>query len=154
MTEPALQTLLDHAAISDVLHTYASAVDRRDWPLFRSLFTERVIVDMRSFAPDRYFEIGVDELLELARPIDRFDATQHTSTNHLHRIDGDKATSVSYMQAGHFVKRPDGDFNCFLYGYYTTSLVRTDAGWKIREYALTITAQQGDPRVFEWAGMR
>jgi hypothetical protein len=58
------------------------------------------------------------------------------------------------MQAGHFLTRPDGHYACFLYGYYTNDLVRTPAGWKIARCALTVTAQQGDPRVFEWAGFR
>ena len=154
MANASLQTLVDRAAISDVLHTYATAVDRRDWALFRSLFTDQVFIDMRSFAPDRYGEIGVDQLLDLAKPLGNFSATQHISSNHTHRIDGDEATCVSYMQAGHFLKRPDGDFHCFLYGYYTYSLVRTAAGWKICKYAMNITAQEGDPRVFAWAGMQ
>jgi hypothetical protein len=34
-----LQDLIDRAEISDVVHGYASAVDSRDWPLFRSIWT-------------------------------------------------------------------------------------------------------------------
>lgn len=154
MAEISLQTLLDRAAISDVVHAYARAVDQRDWTAFRNLFTDRVFVDMRSFDPDRYLEVSVDELVELAMPLSAFDATQHVSSNHYHEIDGDRAICVSYMQAGHFLKRADGDFHCFLYGYYTYSLVRSEAGWKISRYALNVTAQQGDPRVFLWAGLR
>jgi hypothetical protein len=154
MTDLDLQRLIDRAAISDVVIAYATAVDQRDWVVFRSLFTDRVLVDMRSFDPTLHREIGADELVALARRLSAFDATQHISANHVHRIDGDRATCVSYMQASHFLKRPDRDFHCILYGYYTNSLVRTDTGWKICEYALTVTAQQGDPRVFEWAGFR
>ena len=36
MTDPNLQLLLDRAAISDVVHAYATGLDRRDWTLFRS----------------------------------------------------------------------------------------------------------------------
>jgi hypothetical protein len=154
MADMSLQTLTDRAAISDVVHAYASAIDRRDWAAFRSLFTDRVFIDMRSFDPTRYREVGADELLELAKPLGQFDATQHMSSNHVHRIDGDQANCTTYMQAGHFMKRADGDFSCFLYGYYTYDLTRSATGWKIRRYALNITGQQGDPRVFEWAGMR
>jgi hypothetical protein len=150
----ALKTLLDRAAISDVLIAYASAVDRRNWALFRSLFTDRVFLDFRTFDPKLYREMPADELVEISKRVGAFDATQHISTNHVHTIDGDRATCVSYMQAGHFLKRDDGEHVCFLYGYYTYSLVRTAAGWKIDRYALTVTAQQGDPRVFEWVGLR
>jgi hypothetical protein len=153
MTAPAdLQTLLDRAAISDVLITYAAAVDRRDWALFRSLFTDRVFLDFRTFDPSLYREMDADEVVDLARKLAAFDATQHISANHAHTIEGDRATCVSYMQAGHFLTRPDGQHACFLYGFYTNELVRTAAGWKIERYALTVTAQQGDPRVFEWVG--
>jgi hypothetical protein len=115
---------------------------------------DRVFLDFRTFDPRLYREMPADEIVELAKRLGAFDATQHISTNHAHTIDGDKATCVSYMQAGHFLKRDDGDHVCFLYGYYTYSLVRTAAGWKIDRYALTVTAQHGDPRVFEWAGFR
>ena len=153
MTHPAdLQTLLDRAAVSDVVIGYASAVDLRDWPRLRSLFTERVFLDFRTFDPSLYREMGADEVVDLARRLAAFDATQHISGNHACTIDGDRATCVSYMQAGHFMTRPDGRYACFLYGHYTNHLVRTAAGWKIERYALTVTAQQGDPRVFEWAG--
>jgi ketosteroid isomerase-like protein len=147
-----LQTLLDRAAISDVVIAYASAVDRRDWARLRALFTDRVFVDFRTFDPSLYREMDADEVVEQARHLAAFDATQHISSNHAHRIEGDRATCVSYMQAGHFLTRPDGRYACFLYGYYTHELVRTAGGWKIRRYALTVTAQQGEPRVFDWVG--
>jgi hypothetical protein len=58
------------------------------------------------------------------------------------------------MHAGHFLKRDGRDYACFLYGYYTYELARGAAGWKIDRYGLQITAQHGEPRVFEWIGMR
>ncbi len=152
--QPGMQTLLDRAAISDVVIAYATAVDRRDWPLLRSIFTDRVFLDFRSFDPRLYREMSANEVIELARRLSAFDATQHISANHVHTLEGDRATCVSYMQAGHFLRRPDGEHVCFLYGYYTHALVRTAEGWKIDRYALTITAQHGDPRVFEWVGFR
>jgi hypothetical protein len=135
------------------VNAYATAVDTRDWALFRSLFTERVFIDVRSLDPTRYGEISIEALLDLCRPLEGFSATQHASSNHVHTINGDEATCVSYMQARHFLKRPDGDFHCSLYGYYVYSLIRTATGWKIHKYILQSKAQEGDPRVFEWAGL-
>jgi hypothetical protein len=155
MTDQAsLQQLLDRAAISDVLNTYAAAVDTRDWALFRSLFTDPVFIDFRSFHPSLYRELPVDELVDITRGIAAFDATQHLSANHVHTIAGERATCVSYMHAGHFLKRDGQDHACFLYGYYTYELQRAATGWKVDRYGLQITAQHGDPRVFEWVGMR
>jgi len=154
MTDPALQTLLDRAAVSDVVNTYATAVDTRDWDLFATLFTDSLFLDFRDFDPSLYKQISRAELLDFSRPLERFDATQHLSANHRHTIDGDRATCVSYMHAGHFLKRDGQDHACFLYGYYTYELVRTAEGWKIERYALKVTGQHGDPRVFEWVGLR
>ena len=127
-------------------------MDSRQWELFGSLFLERVFVDFPSFGLSR--EMSRDELLEITRGIAGFDATQHLSTNHRHTIEGDRATCVSYMHAGHFLKHEGQDHACFLYGFYTYKLLRTAAGWKVDHYGLQVTAQHGEPRVFEWSGMR
>jgi hypothetical protein len=39
MTDTDLSILLDRAAISDVVNAYATGLDRRDWVLYRSIFT-------------------------------------------------------------------------------------------------------------------
>lgn len=152
--ESEIRALIDRAAISDMVNAYAMAVDTRDWDLFRSLFAERLFLDFRSFQPSLYRELPVDELVEMTRLIAGFDATQHLSANHVHRLAGDRATCTSYMHAGHFLKREGQDHACFLYGYYTYELQRDAHSWKIDRYGLQITAQHGDPRVFEWVGMR
>jgi ABC-type arginine transport system ATPase subunit len=149
----AIRTLIDRAAISDVVNAYATAVDSRDWALFASLFAPSVFIDFRSFHPDLHREVSREELVEITRGIAAFDATQHLSTNHRHTIAGERATCVSYMHAGHFLKRDGADHACFLYGFYTYELFREGAGWLIDRYGLRVTAQHGDPRVFEWTGM-
>ena len=55
------------------------------------------------------------------------------------------------MHAGHFLKHEGEDYACFLYGYYTSELVRSAAGWKVCKVKLSITARHGDARVFGWA---
>jgi hypothetical protein len=152
--EAQIRALIDRAAISDVVNAYATAVDTRDWDGFRALFLDPLFLDFRSFHPSLYRELSVEELVEISRKVAAFDATQHLSANHVHRIEGDRATCVSYMHAGHFLTRDGAQHACFLYGYYTYELQRTDAGWKIARYGLQVTAQHGDPRVFEWAGLR
>jgi hypothetical protein len=152
--EPEIRALIDRAAVSDVVTAYASAVDGRDWERFRSLFAETVFIDFRSFHPSLHRELPLDELVEITRGLAAFDATQHLSTNHAHRIDGDRATCTSYMHAGHFLTREGEQHFCFLYGYYTYELQRVGSVWKIDRYGLQVTAQHGDPRVFEWAGLR
>ncbi len=145
------QDLRDRADISDVVIKYATALDQRNWTLLRSILTEQVHIDYSSFDPTVDTVMEADEWVSRVTGLSRFYATQHLSTNHVHAIDGDQASCVSYMQAAHFLKRDGVDYACFLYGHYTNLLVRTDAGWKIRKCTLLITARHGDPRVFEWA---
>jgi len=152
--ERAVQQLIDQAAISRVVTAYATAVDSRDWALFRTLFTDRVFIDFRTFHPSLYRDVPLDELVSISQGLEGFDATQHLSTNHVHAIDGDRATCVSYMHAGHFLKRDGQDHACFLYGHYSYHLLRQGDVWLIDRYGLQVTAQHGNPQVFEWAGMR
>ena len=150
----ALQELIDRAAISDMVHAYATAVDTRDWELFRSLFVDPLLLDFSSFHPSLKREITVAELLEITKKISAFDSTQHLSGNHRHTIEGDRATCVSYLHAGHFMTRDGVKYEGFLCGYYTYGFQRRADGWKIDRYGLTVTAEYGEPRVFEWAGLR
>ncbi len=152
--EAAVQALIERAAISEVVNAYATAVDTRDWELFGSIFTDKLFLDFRDFHASLYKQVTREELIGITRGIAAFDSTQHLSCNHRHTIDGDHATCTSYMHAGHFLKRDGIDHACFLYGYYTYDLVRNRAGWLIEKYGLKITAQHGEPKVFEWVGMR
>ena len=49
MISADLQVLSDKAAISEVLHRYAMAIDLRDWSLLRERFTDQMQADFRSF---------------------------------------------------------------------------------------------------------
>jgi hypothetical protein len=152
--EAEIRHLIDRTAVSDVVTAYATAVDLRDWELFRSLFTPSVFIDFRSFDPRLYRQLPLDDLVAITQNLAAFDATQHLSTNHVPSIEGDRARCVSYMHAGHFLTHEGEQHFCFLYGYYTYELQRAAQGWKIDRYRLQVTAQHGDPRVFGWAGLR
>ncbi|MGE3692338.1 MAG: nuclear transport factor 2 family protein [Novosphingobium sp.] len=149
-----MQRLIDRTAVSDAVNAYATAVDTRDWELFGSLFADKLFLDFRSFHPSLYREVTREELVGITRSIEAFDATQHLSCNHRHSFSGDRATCVSYMHAGHFLKRDGEEHACFLYGHYTYELFRSGDGWLIDKYGMQITAQFGEPKVFEWVGMR
>ncbi len=150
MTNITTQILLDRAAISDVFHNYACGVDTRDWKLFRSLFADDLEADFTSMAPANMFH-GADKWCEwVRRSINALDATQHIITNHVHRIEGDKSQSQSYLQAQHVLRGQDGapDMHYLIGGYYKYDMVRAGAEWKIKRYSLNITWQTGDPGIF------
>ena len=157
MTDPRLQLLLDRAEISDVVHAYATGLDRRDWALYRRIFTDLIEMDFRSVGLRAGTYRAEDWVRDARRLFAGFSATQHTSTNHVHDVRGDAATCTSNMQAEHFVARESGDGldngadRWTIGGYYTNELVRTPGGWKLARVTLTVTWTRGNPGVPEIA---
>ncbi len=153
MAELELSALQDRAAISDVVHAYATGLDRREWTLFRSIFLDKIEMDFRSVGL-RVGPYDADRWVADAKRLFRgFKATQHTSTNHVHTLRGNEATCVSNMQAEHFIEREpddglaDGEDRWTIGGYYVNELVRTDEGWKLSKVTLNVTWQTGNADV-------
>ena len=155
MADYDLQSLIDRTAISEVVYRYATAVDTRDWPLYRSCFMDNVEIDFSSWNPEAKAKLSSDQWTQMVKEgVSGFEATQHMSSNHVHTIDGDRAVCVSYMQAEHFLQTDGGTKECTLGGYYTNELIRTGDGWKIRKCTLTVTWSRGDYGVFAMAAAR
>ena len=160
MSESELRSLLDRAAISAVVHAYATGLDRRDWTLYRSIFTDTIEMDFQSvglrpgpYDADRW-------VADAKRLFAGFKATQHTSSNHVHDLRGDRATCISNMQAEHFVEREPGDGldggddRWTIGGYYVNELVRTSEGWTLAKVTLEVTWPTGNPGLSQIAPER
>lgn len=126
MTELTRDDLADIAA---VLVRYASGIDRRDWELFRTCFTDDCVADYGGIGRWR----GVDEITTW---MDRTHApvgpTMHAITNIdvRPRPDGlDGAVARSYVDA--LIVFPDGASAVRSKGFYDDELVRTADGWRI-----------------------
>lgn len=146
-SEADVQQLLDCAAISDVVLAYATGLDRRDWALYRSIFSDEIDTDFSSLGIPAG-RVRADQWLADAQLLFAgFEATQHLSSNHVHDVRGDEATCVSYMQAEHFVNHEGRLERWTIGGYYTNQLVRTAAGWKLCGLTLTVTWQTGNREV-------
>lgn len=152
--DAALQQLLDRAAISDVVNAYATGLDRRDWALYRSIFLDEIEMDFASVGLRSGAYTAEGWVRSAQTLFAGFSATQHTSSNHVHEIQGDRASCMSNMQAEHFVAREPGDGldapdadRWTIGGYYRNELVRTPAGWKLQRVALIVTWSRGNPAV-------
>ncbi len=150
MSDAKIQLLIDRADISDIVYAYATGLDRREWTLFRSIFTDTIDMDFESVGL-RAARVDADAWVEDAKRLFAgFAATQHTSTNHVHDVRGDAATCTSNMQATHFVAREAGDglengADCWtIGGYYLNELVREDQSWKLAKVTLNVTWQTGN----------
>ncbi len=153
MSQVSPQDLVDRAQISDCVVAYATGLDRRDWELYRSIFTDEVEMDFTSVGI-RAGSYAADTWVRDARRLFAgFEATQHTSTNHVHTIRGDRATCMSNMQAEHFVAAgaddspSPGEERWTIGGYYINELTRTPAGWKLCGVTLKVTWSVGNPDV-------
>ena len=132
----------DRQDISDVLVRYATGIDRRDWTLFRTTFTDDCELD--------YGEIGswkgadaVTEFMQQAHAMAGH--TMHRLTNQVITINGDEAQSRTYIDALIMVGDTGSGVNAA--GFYDDDFVRTERGWRIarRRFTQVRVAQVGDP---------
>jgi hypothetical protein len=119
----------DRAQITDVLIRYATGIDSKDWPLFRTCWTDVVDVD--------YGELGTftdpDALTDLFAQIHgSMGPTYHRLSNFVIDLDGDAATARTYVHAVLMVSSDDDSPWVDAIGHYDDELVRGTAGWQIR----------------------
>ncbi|GBG37770.1 nuclear transport factor 2 family protein [Mycobacterium montefiorense] len=122
----------DRQDISELLVRYATGIDRRDWPLFRTVFTDDCELD--------YGEIGtwqgVDAVTDF---MDKTHAmaghTLHRLTNQAITLDGDKASARTYIDA--VIMFGDNQSGVNAWGFYDDEIVRTADGWRIARRRFT-----------------
>ncbi|MGC0404965.1 hypothetical protein RKD27_007609 [Streptomyces sp. SAI-126] len=144
-TEPMTQrvelaTVMDRLAVDALVTDYAVAVDDGDWEAYRGLFTSDGRADYRSAG-------GVEGdahtiAVWLAESLRLFSMRQHLIVNRrvrfgtLDQDTGDTArVQADYVNpmrlAGDGAASTAPDFVCG--GRYAFALLRTDAGWRLRE---------------------
>ena len=122
----------DRLDISELLVRYATGIDRRDWPLFRTVFTEDCELD--------YGEIGrwngVDAVTDF---MDKTHAmaghTLHRLSNQVIAVDGDRGSARTYVDA--VIMFGDNESGVNAWGFYDDELVRSAAGWRIARRRFT-----------------
>ena len=154
----------DRQGIAEVALRYATGIDRRDWALYRSCFTDPCELDFSSWSGrpggPRPADAWVDDV---RRTNGSFDATQHLLGNlvvHFDPRDTDRAHYEIELQAQHFFSPatlaehawPADTVNwCLLGGHYTNRVVRTTAGWRIARCQLTVRWRTGNDDIFRLA---
>ncbi|SON59630.1 hypothetical protein MSIMFI_01114 [Mycobacterium simulans] len=122
----------DRHDISDLLVRYATGIDRRDWPLFRTVFTEDCELD--------YGEIGawdgVDAVTEFMEKVHAMAGhTLHRLSNQAITIDGDNAVARTYVDA--LIMAGDNQSGVNGIGFYDDEIIRTPHGWRIARRRFT-----------------
>ena len=126
-TDDAVRTLLDRAAIGDVIQRYARALDRRDWDAVSACFAPGAYADYGMFKGD------IEEVVAAIRKgVEVFDKTMHFMEPHVVELAGDTARAETYAVAYH--RRTDGDERKELVVRlkYTDELVRDGEAWLIK----------------------
>ncbi len=125
--DTAVRTLLDRAAIGDLIQRYSRALDRRDWDEVAACF-----------APNAYADYGVfkgeaaEVVASIRQGLEVFDKTMHFMEPRIIELSGDKARAETYALAYH--RRADGGETKELLVRlrYLDELVRHEDGWLIQ----------------------
>jgi 3-phenylpropionate/cinnamic acid dioxygenase small subunit len=122
----------DRQDISDLLVRYATGIDRRDWPLFRTVFTDDCELD--------YGEIGawkgVDAVAQFMEQVHApAGHTMHRLSNQAITVDGDTAVARTYVDA--LIMLGDNSNGVNGIGFYDDEIIRTLDGWRIARRRFT-----------------
>jgi 3-phenylpropionate/cinnamic acid dioxygenase small subunit len=122
----------DRQDISDVLIRYATGIDRCDWPLFRTVFTD-------DCEPD-YGDIGtwhgvdaVTEFMEQSHAMAGH--TMHRISNQVIDVSGDRPKARTYVDG--LILAPDNKSGVNAVGFFDDHIVRTADGWRIARRSFT-----------------
>ena len=123
--------------VIDVLYRYAAGIDGRDWPQFRTCFTEDCDVD--------YGDIGhwhgIDELAAwMAATHDQVGPSLHRMSNVTVTQDGDQVSARSYVHA--VLVMPDRSAAVHAFGWYEDVLVDRSGAWRIARRRFTTVATE------------
>jgi hypothetical protein len=132
VTDPIVDTET-RLAVAEVLVRYATGIDRRDWTLFRSCFTDDCEAD--------YGDVGA---WHGGDAITTFMDQTHAACGHsLHRITNEAVTpreagvaASSYVDA--IIMDGENLSGVRAVGYYDDELIATAEGWKIARRRFTM----------------
>jgi hypothetical protein len=136
--------MADREDIIELINLYGFAMDTQRWDLFDRIFTEDVDAD---YGPTSRWSDRTRFKSDFGSFHELFDATQHVMTNHLVKVDGDKAASHTYGSwrlIRHAAGEPpvwDGT------GWYDDQWVRQPEGWRISKRVCGVVYWTGNPRV-------
>lgn len=139
-----LQSLLDEKAIEKMLARFSRIIDDRRWEALADVFATDLSFDYGEGSEKQ----GLAALQEtMARYLGACGGTQHLLGNILVELNGDRATSRTYVQARH--QRP-GDAAGPIFdsnGEYVDDWERGSGGWRIVRRRVSWMTHSGDPAI-------
>ncbi len=126
--------------VAEVLVRYATGIDRRDWPLFRSCFTDDCDADYGDVGAWNSADGITAWMRETHEPCGH---TMHSITNIVVTSHDAGVTARSYVDG--IIMFPDNQAGARSAGYYDDELVATGDGWKIARRRFTMVMLQFFP---------
>jgi 3-phenylpropionate/cinnamic acid dioxygenase small subunit len=126
--------LIARLELDDLGTRYATAVDSKDWDLYRTCFTADAFIDYTAAGG---IKGNVDEITAwLDTALAGFTNTIHYVTNRAVTVDGDRGTGrLAYYNPMQLA----ADTFLVATGYYNDRYVRTSDGWRIAERVEELT---------------
>lgn len=141
-----IAALIAKEEIRELLCFYCHATDRMDAAAVESVFDEDAQLDY-GFFKGRPKDLTAFSAKFLAR----YDMTHHCLSNVMVRLDGESATSVSYITALHCNgKSRNGNTDMIGYGRYVDRLERRRGSWKIAQRTVLFDWTLELPSTFSW----
>jgi SnoaL-like domain len=135
--QATLEWLADRARISDLLYSFAAALDTKNWQEYADNYADGGFIELPdpTSSSGAIFTLHKEHMIELLpKSLGRFRGTHHISTNHQIVLDGDEATSRSYLQAVHVRGGPTDHW--IAGGWYDSRYRRLKTGWKFTRVKL------------------
>ena len=128
-----IQALLDKQAITELIHTYCTAADRKDFDKMRTLYHEDATDDHGGFFKGLAMEF-IDKLPEIQAPMA---ILHHNITTVNIKLDGTRAEGEVYVLAFHKVQTDEEPFDLLIGGrYFDKYEKREDGIWKFSHRAV------------------
>jgi hypothetical protein len=140
-TEQRLQALEDRIAIRELIDQYTYCADTRDAEGQMAIFTEdtnfEVYMDEKIPTPTQVVK-GRKNLFPVFNDLNQYLSTMHFNGQSTVKLDGDKATGITYCRAYH-LKVLDGVQKLMIAGIrYYDVMVKQDGAWLFAERKLKV----------------
>jgi ketosteroid isomerase-like protein len=144
--EPAVAELLAKQAITELVWSYSRAVDRHDFALLRTLYTEDGTDDHGGIYSGT--ATGFVDWLEQAMALVD---TSHAVHNHMIAVAGDTAEGEAYVTAYNRIPDSHGGWNEFIQGLrYVDRYRRTDGRWQFSARTVIVDWAQHGPALWDF----
>jgi SnoaL-like domain len=142
------ENINDEMEIRRVVDEIDNLCDEKNWKKLGALFADEVDADFTSLAGGEPAKIKAEDLVG-AWETNLFaeKKTFHQRGNHRIKIKGDTAEVFSKAYAFNLLESGEAAGFWEVWGNYTHTLSRTDAGWKCTGMTLEVIYQRGDERV-------